>query len=110
MDRYLVQFRERDQQCFTTDCGFRDGLLELAWCYVCTVLDTLDQVAEGRVLDVRSPRDPDPDGTAGDVSEKMLVAVFGPRQEFDDPNGSEGIDDDPFVQYEGPDDPKIRYV
>ena len=49
-------------------------------------------------------------GNRGASPEDLIVAVFGPRQEFDDPNGSEGIDDDPFVQYEGPDDPQIRYA
>ena len=43
------------------------------------------------------------------VGEELVVAVFGKPEPFEDVNGSDGIDDDPFVQYRGPDDPAIRY-
>jgi hypothetical protein len=54
MNRYLVQFREDTQQDFRTDCAFRDGQLCLAMQYVCTILDALAHVAEGRILDART--------------------------------------------------------
>lgn len=43
------------------------------------------------------------------ASDEQVNAVFGEPEAYDDPNGSDGIDDDPFVKYEGPDDPDIRY-
>lgn len=51
MDRYLVQFREDMQDYFKTDCAFREGQLDAAKRYVRMVVDTLDHVAEGQVLD-----------------------------------------------------------
>lgn len=108
--RYLVQFRRRGY--FTTDCGFHQGHFDLAKGYVRIVVDTLDEVAEGIVFDTKShgvayryvrPEDHDV------VLEEQINAVFGEPSEFNDPNGSEGIDADPFVKYSGPDDPEIRY-
>jgi hypothetical protein len=110
MHRYLVQFRRKG--IFTTDSGFHQGGFDLAKDYVRIVVDTLDDVDEGIIFDTRShgvayryvrPEEPQV------VLEEQLIAVFGERQEFRDPNGSEGIDDDPFVKHEGPDDPEIRY-
>ena len=49
VDRYLVQFREHDY--FKTDCAFRDGQLDRAKLYVRMIVDALDYVVEGRVLD-----------------------------------------------------------
>ncbi len=51
-DRYLVQFRDRDQDYLKTDCAFQNGQLHLAKQYVRTIVDTLDGVSEGQVLDV----------------------------------------------------------
>ena len=109
MDRYLVQFREHACDYFVTDCAFREGQIHRAILYVTTVVDTLDYVAEGQVLDAETK-------TcvyqyAGDqaVGEELVVAIFGKPEPFVDVNGSDGIDDDPFVQYRGPDDPAIRY-
>jgi len=44
-----------------------------------------------------------------EVSETLINAIFGQKPVFEDPNGSDGVDDDPFVTYQGPDDPEIRY-
>jgi hypothetical protein len=108
--RYLVQFRRRGY--FTTDCGFHQGQFDLAKGYVRIVVDTLDEVAEGIIFDTKShgvayryvrPEDHEV------VLEEQVVAVFGEREEFRDPNGSDGVDDDPFVKYSGTDDPEIRY-
>ena len=84
MDRYLVQFREHACDYFVTDCAFREGQIHRAILYVTTVVDTLDYVAEGQVLDAET---------------KTCVYQY----------AGDGIDDDPFVQYRGPDDPAIRY-
>ena len=54
MDRYLVQFREDAQEHFKTDCGFRDGQLDRARLYVLIVVDEIDHVQEGQVLDTRT--------------------------------------------------------
>ena len=112
MDRYLVQFRRHDQERFTTDCAFRDGQLDLAREYVRTVVRTLAQVTEGRIIDTQSccpvyrhMHFPAPHSSR----EERIAAIFGKRQRSEDPNGSQGIDDDAFVKYEGPDDPEIRY-
>jgi hypothetical protein len=86
MNRYLVQFREYGCDYFVTDCAFREGQIDHAILYVKTVVDTLEY-----------------------VEEELVVAVFGKPEPFEDMNGSDGIDDDPFVQYRGPDDPAIRY-
>ena len=109
MNRYLVQFREHTCDDFFTDCAFREGQIYRAILYVTTVVDVLEYVAEGQVLDAETK-------TcvyhyAGDqaVGEKLIVAVFGMPEPFVDVNGSDGLDDDPFVQYGGPDDPAIRY-
>jgi len=51
MDRYLAQFRDRTQHEFRTDCGFRAGQLHMAIRYVRVVVDTLADVAEGKILD-----------------------------------------------------------
>jgi hypothetical protein len=106
--RYLVQFREEDQDHFETDFGFRDGHLGLARYHVHLVLDTSEYVVQGRVWDTESgrcvyryPRPSD--------SEEQILAIFGEPEELEDVNGSGGIDDDPFVQYNGPDDPELRY-
>jgi hypothetical protein len=105
MDRYLVQFREHAYDHFVTDCAFREGQIDRAILYVKTVVDTLDYVAEGQVLDAE---------TKACVyryapGEELIVAVFGKPEPFEDVNGSDGIDDDPFARYRGPDDPTIRY-
>jgi len=112
MDRYLVQFREETQDYFKTDCGFRDGQFYLATFYVLIVVDGLDYVEEGQVLDAetrtcvhRYTRVRTPDA----IREEQIAAVFGEPEESVDVNGSNGIDDDPFVRYEGPDDPEITY-
>jgi hypothetical protein len=109
MDRYLVQFREHGCDYFFTDCAFREGQIYRAILYVTTVVDVLEYVVEGQVLDAETK-------TcvyryAGDqaVGEGLVVAVFGKPKPFVDVNGSEGVDDDPFVRYGGPDDPAIRY-
>jgi hypothetical protein len=107
--RYLVQFCHKG--IFTTDCGFRDGQLARAKAYVRIVVNTLDEVSEGIVFDR------DTNGVAWryvpsqepEASEQLINAVFGEPEAFEDPNGSDGVDDDPFVQYQGPDDPEIRY-
>jgi hypothetical protein len=52
--RYLCQFREWDKTYYTTDCGF--DKLSQARNYVDTVVDTLHDVGEGRVLDVKTKR------------------------------------------------------
>ena len=49
--QYLVQFQELTHDYFKTDCAFRDGQLHLAKCYVRMIVDALNYVAEGRVLD-----------------------------------------------------------
>jgi hypothetical protein len=104
MDRYLVQFRE--YKCdYVTDCAFCEGQIDRAILYVKTVVDTLDYVAEGQVLDVETKACV----YRYAVGEELVVAVFGKPESFEDVNGSDGIDDDPFVQYGGPDDPTIRY-
>ena len=54
MDRYLVQFREETQGHFKTDCAFRDGQFHLATLYVLIVVDGLDYVEEGQVLDTKT--------------------------------------------------------
>ncbi len=54
MDRYLVQFRRRDQQGFVSDCGFRECQLQLAKRYVCVVVATLGTCVEGRIVDLRT--------------------------------------------------------
>lgn len=51
VDRYLVQFRDHGKDYLKTDCAFRDGQLDLAKTYVRTIVDTLDRVLEGQVLD-----------------------------------------------------------
>jgi hypothetical protein len=51
MNRYLVQFREYGCDYFVTDCAFRE--VHRAILYVKTVVDTLDYVAEGQVLDAK---------------------------------------------------------
>jgi len=105
MHRYVVQFCAKGY--FTTDCGFREG--QLARRYVRSVVDTLEEVTEGIVYDTKT------NGVAfryvqsEAVLEKQIIAVFGERQDYEDPNGSDGVDDDPFVKYQGPDDPEIRY-
>jgi hypothetical protein len=110
MHRYLVQFCEKG--IFTTDCGFHQGYFDLAKEYVRIVVDRLDEVSEGIIFDTQShgvayryvrPEEPRV------VLEEQIIAVFGERQGFEDPNGSDGVDDDPFVKYDGPDDPNIRY-
>jgi hypothetical protein len=110
MHRYLVQFCRKG--IFTTDCGFHDGCLGLAQDYVRTVVDTLDEVSEGIIFDrethgvaYRYVRPEDYDV----VLEEQIVAVFGERQAFEDPNGSDGVDDDSFARYDGPGDPELRY-
>jgi hypothetical protein len=105
MDRYLVQFREHTCEYFVTDCAFREGQIDRAILYVKTVVDTLDYVAEGQVLDAE---------TKACVyryvpGEELVVAVFGKPEPFENVNGSDGIDDDPFARYRDPDDPAIRY-
>jgi hypothetical protein len=103
MNRYLVQFREYRCDHFVTDCAFRE--VHRAILYVQTVVDTLDYVAEGQVLDAETKTCV----YRYAVGEELVVAVFGKPEPFEDVNGSDGIDDDPFVQYGGPDDPAIRY-
>ena len=81
MDRYIVQFCERGY--FITDCGFREGQLHLARRYVRSVVDTLDEVAEGIIFDTRS------NGVAyryvqsdePEVCAERINAVFGEREE-----------------------------
>ena len=109
MDRYLVQFREDAQQYFRTDCGFRDGQFELARRYVRLVMDTLRDIAEGRVLDAETEACLYRYTRGRAVEEELIIAVFGEPEPFVDVNGSDGLDDDPFVRYGGPDDPAIRY-
>jgi len=104
--RYLVQFCHKG--IFTSDCGFREGQLGQAKSYVRIVVDTLDEVTEGIIFDRAT------NGVAfryqpEEASEKLINAVFGEPQPHRDPNGSDGVDDDEFVQYQGPDDPEIRY-
>jgi hypothetical protein len=53
MNRYLVQFREHACDHFVTDCAFREGQIDRAILYVKTVVDTLEYVAEGQVLDAK---------------------------------------------------------
>ena len=103
MDRYIVQFCEKG--CFSTDRTFRDGLLDMAKDYVCLVVDGLVSVTEGVIFDTAT------NGVAYRYTESdgLINAVFGEPEEYEDPNGSAGIDDDEFVKYEGPDDPEIRY-
>ena len=103
MDRYLVQFREYGCDYFVTDCAFRE--IDRAILYVTTVVDTLDYVAEGKVLDAETKTCV----YCYSPGEELVVAVFGTPEPFEDVNGSDGIDDDPFVRYRGPDDPAIRY-
>ena len=105
MNRYLVQFREYGCDYFVTDCAFREGQIDRAILYVTTVVDTLDYVAEGQVLDAETRMCV----YRYAVGEELVVAVFGKPEPFEDVNGSDGIDDDPFVRYRGPDDPAIRY-
>ena len=102
--RYLVRFCHKG--IFTTDCGFRQGQLDRAKGYVRIVVDTIDEVSEGIIFDRAT------NGVAfryEEVSPELINAVFGERQEVEDPNGSDGVDDDPFVTYDGPADPEIRY-
>lgn len=104
--RYVLQFCHKG--IFTTDCGFRDGQLGRAECYVRAVVDTLDEVTEGVIFDKHT------NGVAFryqpiEASESLINAVFGEPEPYEDPNGSDGVDDDEFVQYTGPDDPAIRY-
>ena len=110
MHRYLVQFLKKD--IFTTDCSFHDGCFELAQDYVRIVVDTLGEVSEGIIFDretrgvaYRYVRPEDCDV----VLEEQIVAVFGERQPYEDPNGSDGVDDDPFAKYNGPGDPNLRH-
>ena len=109
MDRYLVQFREHTQDHFKTDCAFRDGQFHLARRYVRIVADTLDYVEEGRVLDAETETCLYRYARVQAIEEKLIIAIFGEPEEFVDVNGSDGLDDDPFVRYEGPDDPEITY-
>ena len=109
MHRYLVQFLNKD--IFTTDCGFHQGHFEEAKDYVRIVVDTLDEVSEGIIFDretrgvaYRYVRPEEPQA----VLEEQ-IAVFGEREAFKDPNGSDGVDDDPFARYDGPGDPELRY-
>ena len=110
MHRYLVQFCKKG--IFTTDCGFHEGYFDEAKDYVRIVVDTLDEVTEGVIFDTAThgvayryvrPEDCDV------VLEEQIVAVFGERQPYEDPNGSDGVDDDPFAKYNGPGDPNLRY-
>ena len=110
MHRYRVEFCEKG--IFATDCGFDEGRFELAKHFVRIVVDTLEEVSEGVIFDTEThgvayryvrPEEHDV------VLEEQIIAVFGERQAFEDPNGSDGVDDDPFVKYDGPDDPNIRY-
>ena len=107
--RYLVQFCHKG--IFTTDCGFHDGELERASAYVRIVVNTLGEVTEAIIFDKDTNgvayRYAQPEETR--VSESLINAVFGEPEPYDDPNGSDGVDDDPFVHYTGPDDPDIRY-
>ncbi len=109
MDRYLVQFRECTRGYFVTDCAFREGQFRLARRYVRLVMDTLDDYAEGQVLDAETQVCLYRYVREQAIEEELLVAIFGEPEPFVDVNGSDGIDDDPFVRYEGPDDPEIMY-
>ena len=109
MDRYLVQFKDRGQDHFSTDCAFRDGQFELARRYVRMVVDTLGHVLEGRVLDVETETCLLRYARGPATEEELVVAVFGEPEPFTEVNGSGALDDDPFVRYEGPDDPELRY-
>ena len=110
MHRYRVEFCQKG--IFTTDCGFHEGHFDLAQDYVRIVVDTLDRVSEGVIFDTETHgvayRYVRPEDHAV-VLEEQIIAVFGERQAFEDPNGSDGVDDDPFVKYDGPDDSNIRY-
>jgi hypothetical protein len=103
MHRYVVQFRNEQQRYFKSDCGFDE--FEAARRYVRLVMDELDWVAHGKVVE----RDSGECVYEYRRTEEQINAVFGEPEEYEDPNNSDGIDDDPFVQYEGPDDPDIRY-
>lgn len=50
--RYLCQFRDWNKTDYVTDCGFHT--LRQARSYVDKVVDTLRDVAEGRVLDSKT--------------------------------------------------------
>jgi len=106
---YLVQFREHTRDYFVTDCAFRDAQFELARRYVRTVMDALGDMAEGRVFDVKTRTYPFQYTRSQHLQEKQIAAIFGEPEEFVDVNGSDGLDDDPFVRYEGPDNPAITY-
>jgi hypothetical protein len=53
---YLVQFRKADWEYFKTDCAFRQGQLDLAMVYVWSIVDALEDVVQGRVLDAGTHR------------------------------------------------------
>jgi hypothetical protein len=81
MNRFLVQFREHACDYFVTDCAFREGQIDRAILYVKTVVDTLDYVAEGQVLDAE---------TKTCVyryapGEELVVAIFGKPEPFEVP-------------------------
>jgi hypothetical protein len=72
-------------------------------------MDTLRDIAEGRVLDAETETRLYRYVRGQAVEEKPIIDVFGEPEPFVDVNGSDGLDDDPFVRYGGPDDLAIRY-